>query len=48
MTEASTLDFDRLDIRCGTVVDAQPFPEARNPAFKLWIDFGATGGGETS
>jgi tRNA-binding protein len=33
-------DFARVDVRVGTVVDVQPFPEARRPAFKLWVDFG--------
>ena len=38
--EISFEDFQRVDIRVGTVVDAQPFPEARKPALKLWVDFG--------
>ena len=37
---ATIEDFDRLDIRVGTVVDAQPFPEARKPSIRLWVDFG--------
>ena len=34
-------DFHRLDIRVGTVVRAEPYPEARRPAIKVWVDFGA-------
>lgn len=40
MTQISFEQFLAVDIRCGTVVDAQPFPEARKPAIKLWVDFG--------
>jgi tRNA-binding protein len=39
--EIGFADFERVDIRVGTIVEAEPFPQARKPAFRLKIDFGA-------
>ena len=41
-------DFLKVDVRVGTVTDVADFPEARRPAYKLWIDFGDLGTRKTS
>ena len=40
MSQISFDDFMAVDIRVGQITRAEPFPEARKPAFKLWVDFG--------
>ena len=41
MTQITWADFAKVDIRVGTIVGVDDFPEARNPAYKLQVDFGA-------
>lgn len=40
MAEISFDDFMAVDVRVGTVVQAEPYPEARKPSIKIWVDFG--------
>jgi len=45
---ASWADFERIGLRAGTIRRVEPFPEARKPAYKLWIDFGSFGTKQSS
>ena len=40
MNEISWADFEKVELRVGTIVTVEPFPEARKPAYKLTVDFG--------
>lgn len=43
MEEIAWKDFERVDLRAGTIVRVEDFPEARKPAYKVWVDFGTLG-----
>lgn len=40
MKDITWSDFEKVELRVGTVVDVRPFPEARKPAYKMTVDFG--------
>ncbi|WP_115462613.1 tRNA-binding protein [Winogradskyella aurantiaca] len=48
MAQISFEDFQKIDIRIGTVIQVDDFPEARQPAYQLHIDFGSLGINKTS
>lgn len=47
-SEISWADFEKILIVAGTVIRVEPFPEARKPAWKVWVDFGPYGERKTS
>jgi tRNA-binding protein len=45
---AEYADFNKIDIRSGTIIKAEPFERARNPSYKVWVDFGPEIGTKTT
>jgi len=43
MPKITWAEFEKVELRAGTIVKVEDFPEARNPSFKLWIDLGELG-----
>jgi tRNA-binding protein len=48
LDQISMEDFNKVEMRVGRIVRTEPFPKARNPAYKMWIDFGPLGTRKTS
>lgn len=48
LTDISWADFEKVALVAGTVTRVEPFPEARKPAWKVWVDFGPYGERKTS
>ena len=43
MEQITWTDFEKIELRAGTIIKVEDFPEARKPAYKVWVDFGELG-----
>lgn len=48
MQKITWQDFEKIELRAGTITRVETFPEARKPAYKIWVDLGALGERKTS